>query len=161
MVWATPGKNGGLSSVADRRRIHVDRKERCRRKPPDMSKRDVSLVEFVADQLATRGTITHRPMMGGWTLYCGGVVFALIARGELYLKGDAENRSEFEARGWPAFRPDETKPGTMSYFLVPPDVLDNAGELRRWAAEAVAAGKRSAKPKKKPAAPPPRRSKER
>ena len=110
-----------------------------------------SYAEFVLEQLAPLGTITARAMMGGKTLYCDGTIFALIGNGALYLKADAENRPEFEARGWPAFRPDENAPGTMSYYLVPADVLENRDELTRWAAEAVAAGRRSASKKKRKA----------
>ena len=82
-------------------------------------------------------------MMGGRTLYCDGVVFALVAAGELYLKADDANRALFVGRGWPAFRPDADKPGTMSYYLVPAGVLENREDLTRWAGEALAAGRRA------------------
>ncbi len=108
-----------------------------------------SFVEFVLEQLAPLGTITARSMMGGKTLYCDGVIFALIGHGAVYFKADDENRPMFEARGWPAFRPDENAPGTMSYYLVPADVLENRDELACWATEAIAAGRRSAKTKKR------------
>ena len=108
-----------------------------------------SFVEFVCEQFAPLGTITARRMMGGKTLYCDGVIFALIGHGAVFLKADDENRPTFEARGWPAFRPDPDAPGTMSYYEVPADVLENRDELARWAAEAVAAGRRSAGKKKR------------
>ncbi len=109
---------------------------------PKNPERD-SFVEFVTEQLAALGTITARPMMGGRTLYCDGAVFALVAAGELYLKADDQNRAVFTDRGWPAFRPDPDKPGTMSYYLVPAEVLENRDELARWAGEALAAGRRA------------------
>ena len=108
-----------------------------------------SYVEFVLEQLAPLGTITARSMMGGKTLYCDGTIFALIGNGAVYLKADDENRPAFEARGWPAFRPDENAPGTMSYYGVPANVLENRDELARWAGEAVAAGRRSAGKRKR------------
>ncbi len=108
-----------------------------------------SYAEFVLEQLAPLGTITVSSMMGGRTLYCDGTIFALIGHGAVYLKADDENRPAFEARGWPAFRPDEHAPGTMSYYLVPADVLENRDELARWAAGAIAAGQRSASKKKR------------
>ena len=77
---------------------------------------------------------------GRRALYCDGVVFALIARGVLHLKANNATRPNFEAHGLSAFRPDEDKPGTMSYYPVPPEVLENREELARWAAEAIAAG---------------------
>ncbi len=108
-----------------------------------------SYTGFVCEQLAPLGTITARNMMGGKTLYCDGTIFALIGHGDVYLKADDENRPLFEAQGWPAFRPDPNESGTMSYYLVPADVLENRDELARWAAEAIAAGQRSASKKKR------------
>ena len=99
-----------------------------------------SYTEFVLEQCTPLGTITARPMMGGKVVYCDGTVFALIARGAVYLKGDDESR---------AFRPDENAPGTMGYYLVPADVLENRDELARWAAQGIAAGQRSAQKKKR------------
>ena len=94
---------------------------------------------FVLEQLAPFGEVTARPMMGGRTLYREGAVFALIAHGALYLKADDGKRLMFAARGLPAFQPDPERPGTMSYYLVSADVLeDRAGEAlaaRRRAAE--------------------------
>ncbi len=109
---------------------------------PKNPERD-TFAEFAAEQLASLGDITARPMMGGRTLYCDGIVFALIAAGELYLKADDANRFAFTDRGWPAFRPDPDQPGTMSYYLVPASVLEDRDELTCWAGEAVAAGRRS------------------
>lgn len=120
-----------------------------RRQPMPKKPETDTFAEFVLEQLAPLGTITARSMMGGKTLYCDGTIFALIGHGAVYLKADDENRPAFEARGWPAFRPDENAPGTMSYYQVPAGVLENRDELARWASEAVAAGQRSASKKKR------------
>ena len=109
---------------------------------PEHPERD-TFVGFVAEQLSALGAIVTRPMMGGRTLYCGGVVFALIAAGELHLKADRANRALFADQGWPAFQPDPDAPGTMSYYRVPAGVLENREELARWAGEALAAGRRA------------------
>ncbi len=109
---------------------------------PKNPERD-TFVEFVTEQLSALGSITARPMMGGRTLYCDGVVFALVAAGELYLKADQANRSVFTDRAWPAFRPNPDEPGTMSYYLVPASVFEDRAELTRWAGEALAAGRRA------------------
>ena len=77
------------------------------------------------------------------------MVFALIGHGAVYLKADDENRAKFEARGWPAFRPNPDEPGTMSYYQVPADALENREELARWAAGAIEAGQRAARKKNK------------
>ena len=109
---------------------------------PKNPERD-TFVEFVVEQVSALGTVTARPMMGGRTLYCDGVVFALVAAGELYLKADNLNRALFTDRGWPAFQPDPDAPGTMSYYRVPAGVLENRDELARWAGEALTAGRRA------------------
>ncbi len=117
---------------------------------PRQPERD-TFAEFVAEQLAALGTVTARPMMGGRTLYCDGVVFALVSAGELYLKADDHSRAEFTERGWPAFRPGPEASGTMSYYLVPAGVLENRDELARLAGIALDAGRRaSAKKARKP-----------
>ena len=119
---------------------------------PKQPERD-TFAEFVAEQLAALGTIMARPTMGGRTLYCDGVVFALVAAGVLYLKADDRSRAEFTDRGWPAFRPGPAAPGTMSYYLVPAGVLENRDELARWAGKALDRGRRaSAKKARKPEA---------
>lgn len=103
-------------------------------------------LQFVLEQLApVGGEITARAMMGGQTLYCDGIVFALIGHGALHLKADAENRPMFEARGLPAFQPDpkERPEAVLQYYLVPADVLEDREELARWAREAVHAGRRA------------------
>ena len=40
--------------------------------------------------------ITSRAMFGGWGLYQDGVIFGIIADGELYFKVDDTNRAGFE-----------------------------------------------------------------
>ena len=53
--------------------------------------------EFVIDRLSLLGRIDSRYMFGGWCLYFNGTVFALIADGALYLKGDENNIPAFMA----------------------------------------------------------------
>lgn len=111
-----------------------------------------SYVEFVTERLSALGEITVRSMMGGYTLYCDGVVFAIIAGDILHLKVDAANRAEFERAGSQPFRPFPDKPGTMSYYPPPAEFFEDDDEMRRWAAGAIAAGRRAAEKKKKPKA---------
>lgn len=102
-------------------------------------------VEFCIEQFAPLGRIDSKYMFGGWCLYCDGAVFALIASGELYLKGDAHNIPEFEARGCKAFQPFPEKPDTMKYFQAPPEIFEDDQALRHWARGAIEAGKRKKK----------------
>ena len=105
-------------------------------------------VEFVVEQFAPLGEINARAMMGGWCIYCDGAIFALIAAGEVYLKGDVVNIPLFEARGLRAFQPFPDKPGTMKYFQAPPEMFEDAAAMREWAGGAVEAGRRAGMKKK-------------
>ncbi len=106
-------------------------------------------LDFVMEELASLGAITSRFMFGGWCLYCDGTVFALIADGALYLKGDSENIPKFEARGLKALRPFPDRDDVMKYFQAPPEVFENPEAMREWCGGAIAAGRRkSTSPKK-------------
>jgi DNA transformation protein len=98
---------------------------------------------FVTDQLEGAGDIVARRMFGGVGLYCDGWFFGIVARDVLYLKVDAENLPAFEAVGSPAFKPYPDRPGSMTYYAVPVDVLESAPELVRWARGAIRAAERA------------------
>jgi DNA transformation protein len=82
--------------------------------------------------------ISARPMFGGVGLYSGDVFFALIADDTLYFKVDDSTRPEFEARGMGPFRPFGDAGGTMQYYQLPEDLLEDPDALRPWAEKAVA-----------------------
>ena len=106
-------------------------------------------VEFCIEQFSPLGRIDSRYMFGGWCLYCDGAVFALIADGALYLKGDSHNIPEFEARGLEAFKPFPNKPDTVKYFQAPPEIFEDDDALRHWCGGAIAASSRTKKKKKR------------
>jgi DNA transformation protein len=104
------------------------------------------------------GAVTVKRMFGGHGIYADGLMFAIEAGGEIFLKTDSESLPHFEARGLKAFV-FESRRGQMttSYRLLPEEAHDEEQELRHWAALAfetarrVAAGKASKKkPAKKP-----------
>jgi len=107
-----------------------------------------SFVKFCIEQFSLLGRIDAKYMFGGWCLYCDGAVFALVADGAVYLKGDAVNIPAFEARGCPAFRPFPDKPETMKYFQAPAEIFEDDDALRHWCGGAIAASLRSKKKKK-------------
>jgi len=93
-------------------------------------------IEYVVDQLACIGEVTHKRMFGGVGLYHDGLFFGLIASDMLYFKVDDENRSAYQSAGSKPFQPyDEVS--SMNYFEVPPDVLENREELVAWANRAI------------------------
>ena len=72
-------------------------------------------IEFLQEWLAPLGEITARAMFGGHCLYCDGLVFALVASQEVFLKVDAETRPTYEAIGARPFQPFPDKPEVMRY----------------------------------------------
>ena len=83
-------------------------------------------VEFCIERCGLLGSIDSKYMFGGWCLYCDGAVFALVADGALFLKGDEANIPEFQSHGFQAFRPFPDKPDTMKYFQAHPSDGDKA-----------------------------------
>jgi DNA transformation protein len=103
-------------------------------------------LDYVVDQLASFAVVTRR-MFGAVGLYSQELFFGLIDDDTLYLKVDDTNRADYTSRACEPFRPFEDVTST-SYFRVPPDVLEDADELARWARKSlhVAAAAAAAKP---------------
>jgi DNA transformation protein and related proteins len=94
---------------------------------------------LVLDQLSRAiPGIRSRARFGGVGIYAGDLFFALIADDVLYFKVDESTRPDFEARGMEPFRPFGEDGGTMKYYQLPEDVLEDPEELRPWAEKAVA-----------------------
>ena len=111
--------------------------------------RHAEIVDWVAECLEPLGIVTSRAMMGGQTLYCDGVVFAIVAGGELWFKADAETDHEWDSAGRDRFTYDrDGKPASMNYRLAPDDVYDYPEEMMRWAELGLVAGRRAAAKKK-------------
>jgi DNA transformation protein len=99
---------------------------------------------LVVDQLSgVVPTVRARPMFGGVGIYSGDVFFALIADDAVYFKVDASNRPDFEARGMEPFRPFGDTGGTMQYYQLPEEVLEDPEALRPWAEKALAVARQS------------------
>jgi DNA transformation protein len=109
--------------------------------------------EFVADLLANFGQVTIRNMFGGAGVYADGVMFALLANDNFYLKADETSARAFADEGMQPFtyRPEGREPIAMSYWEVPPRLLDEPHELASWAREAhrIACAAKSKKPRRK------------
>jgi DNA transformation protein len=94
------------------------------------------------DQFSLWGNVTARKMFGGEGLYRDGRMFGLVADDVAYMKVDDLNREHFKKAGSSPFRPYPDKPASMSYFEVPPDVLEDPTELVKWAKRSLAIQKR-------------------
>jgi DNA transformation protein len=101
-----------------------------------------SFQTLVLDQLSrVLPGIRARPMFGGVGIYSGEIFFALIADDTVYLKVDESTRADFEGRGMEPFRPFGDDGGTMKYYQLPEDLLEDPEALRPWAEKAVAVGR--------------------
>jgi DNA transformation protein len=106
-------------------------------------------LRYVLDQLAKLPSVSSRRMFGGVGLYSEAVFFGIIDNDTLFFKVDDETRSAYVSRGMAPFRPYRDRPEvSMSYFEVPPDVLEDADELISWARGAVRAAVRTAESKR-------------
>ena len=105
---------------------------------------DAGLVAWIEEAMAPLGEVTGRAMMGGRTLYCDGIVFAIIADDALWFKADKASDATWDAAGCDRFTYDrDGDTATMNYRRAPDDCHDDADDLRRWAALALEAGTRA------------------
>ncbi len=100
------------------------------------SARDIAL--DIAERIHGLGTIDVKRFFGGAALVADGVQFGFVMKGTLYLRVDDDSRPRFEAL---SAHPFSYEGGSKvvkvaSYYAAPDDVLDNADELRLWAATA-------------------------
>lgn len=111
---------------------------------------DDGLLDWLGEELTALGSLSHRRMMGGRTLYLDGTVFAILDEGELWLKADAASDAAWDAADCPRFTYEmgEGRTGSMNYRRAPSEVYDDGDALRHWAALALEAGRRA--PVKKP-----------
>lgn len=100
---------------------------------------------FVEDVMAPLGPVTTRRMFGGLGVFYRGVMFALVAQEQLFLKVDDDTRAAFEDAGSGPFsylRGDQPF-ALKSYYRLPDAVLDDEDEMRTWARQAVDAALRA------------------
>lgn len=119
--------------------------------------------EAIRDVFQGIGPVQIRRMFGGQGIYRDGMMFALEAGGELYLKTDEGSQDTFRNLGSRpfAYTTRDGRVTIMSYWLMPESALDDpdeAADLARLALAAAqrakAAPKRSSKTKGGNAVPP-------
>jgi len=102
-------------------------------------------LNYVLDLLD--GVGAARRMFGGAGLYLNGLFFGLIADEVLYFKVDESNKNNYVEDGMEPFSPFGTY--TMSYYQVPPAVLEDGAQLSEWAQKSLSAAAGSPGTKKK------------
>lgn len=92
--------------------------------------------DFVLDQLRELPGLTCRAMFGGHGLSHRGTFFGIIHQGRLYFKTSPPLRRRYVMQGMAPFRPNRRQT-LKSYYEVPPDIIEDADALVRWAEEAA------------------------
>lgn len=104
--------------------------------------------DYALEQLGRHApALRFKRMFGGGGLYSADRIFAVIDDDQVYLKADDQTRSAFLAAGWPPFAPMGEGGGTMSYYALPGDVLEDADALAPWVQLALETSRRSKAPK--------------
>jgi DNA transformation protein and related proteins len=100
---------------------------------------------YIIEQLQALPQLSTRRMFGGLGLYSGAWFFALIDDDVLFFKVDDANRADYQARGMQGFRPFPDRPDvSLGYFQVPPEVIEEAEDLARWARRSIEVAQRAA-----------------
>ena len=93
--------------------------------------------EYCMELLEPTGGCSLKRMFGGYGIFRGGVMFALIADDVLYFKVGPSNLSDYEDAGSEPFTyTGKNKPIQMSYWTVPEDVMEDPMDMREWALKA-------------------------
>ena len=102
--------------------------------------------ERIQELFSGLGPVSIRRMFGGKGVYHNGVIVAVLLRGELMLKGDAEVAGAYEAAGATRWTYAHRRNGSlvaMPYWTAPDDALDDPDEMAGWARLAYQAGLRA------------------
>ncbi|MBI5644609.1 TfoX/Sxy family protein [Candidatus Kaiserbacteria bacterium] len=113
--------------------------------------RDNEFHDYVmGDVLSDITEITSRAMFGGWGIYKDKKIFALIADGELFFKVGDSNRADYESRGSRPFQyTNNGKTYSMSYWLLPEEIMQDRDELVEWVEKAARVGGEQSQKKKR------------
>jgi DNA transformation protein len=97
-----------------------------------------SFKEFVLDQLRALPELRAKAMFGGHGLYSGANFFGILIEGRLYFKVGEASRASYAERGMKPFSYTRAKRVmTMSYYEVPPDILEDRELAVVWANESI------------------------
>jgi DNA transformation protein len=126
-----------------------------------MGQVDDGFILHISELLQPWSVISPRRMFGGWGLYRGALMFALVAEDVLYVKNGSALKDVAGTRELQPFTYEKPvakgkkKKIVMSYAAVPADVLEDGALLCRWAEaafqDALSGRRLAATPKRKSA----------
>jgi len=110
-----------------------------------MADRD-AFVLYMLDMFQEFGQVEAKAMFGGHGIYRGGIIFAIIVDGVLYIKADDKSRALFEENKLHKFSYiKKGKKYFMPYYAAPEEAIDDKDELYYWAGKGYEAALRSQK----------------
>jgi DNA transformation protein and related proteins len=113
-----------------------------------------SFAEFLREQFAPLGHVTMRRMFGKTGVFCDGLMLGMVRDDTLYLRVDDDNRAAFqEAQSFPPLN--YGKKGRtidLAFWRAPERLFDEPDEFLAWARTALAAARRVASKRERPAA---------
>lgn len=114
-----------------------------------MPSKHAAFVQYVAEDVLSEIPVKTKGMFGGHGLYHDGKMFGLEADGKIYFKVNDETRSDYEEADSEPFKysSKDKKAVTMSYWLVPEDVLEDREKAVEWARKAIRVANDSKKKK--------------
>lgn len=102
--------------------------------------------ERIGELFEGLGAVTIRRLFGGKGIYHHGVIIAIVLRGELMLKADAESAPDFAAAGSRQWTySGKGREVAMPYWSVPEAAFDDPDDMTMWARQAYEAGLRAAR----------------
>ena len=102
------------------------------------------LAAHIVDLLDSFGPCEARRMFGGFGIFHQGLMFGLIADGNLYLKADDVSRGLFEAEGSETFSYyKQEKEYKLSYYLAPEAFFEDPDACQQWSRTAFDAALRN------------------
>jgi DNA transformation protein len=109
--------------------------ENLGKKGDKLTEAAATAAEEISGRLLPLGDITSKKMFGGYGIFEGGKMFALVdTAGDIYLKVSDGNRSQYEAAG-------AQRHGRMPYYQIPEAVMADNETLLEWARSAIALSK--------------------
>jgi len=99
-------------------------------------------IEYILDQFSEWDDVNVRRMFGGAGLFRDGKMFGLVADNVAYLKVDKTNRNKYLAAGSAPLKPFPNRATMLSFFEIPPDILESREELIGWAEESLSIQKK-------------------
>lgn len=107
-----------------------------------------SLASYVAEQLAPLGRVSSRAIFGGIGVFIDERLLAIVMGEKLYLHTDKSNLDDYVARGMQQFKPyPNAFDLTTDHHEVPPEIINDAEQLKIWGARSLAAAIESARAK--------------